>query len=272
MASPAKGPPPPAPQVLTEETPAISDWPPPVEWLNDLGGSLPSPIEFTDRDIRLIVHSLPRDVDQKRVEMLPFLLREWAQVDLRWHFVGTPLPVLARQRKGMAKIAKQAALLIEALDALDGFGRWKLVELVGVVEGLAEGAIFRNEANKRKVEEWRRLTTTIATAAGLPQPKPRKGQPRNEVAALVLMDLAALFGYVTGKRPARDVPRTGEDAHKESGPFLEFARAVWPVIFQKGDFGLLSQLREWADHGSNWSMLMSGIALRRPEWGVIPTR
>jgi hypothetical protein len=268
----AKKPPSFTPQPLGGETPKILDWAPPVEWLNDLGGSLPDPIEFTDRDIGLIANSLPPGTDRQRIEMLALLLREWAQVDLRWHFVGTPLHALARQRKGLEKIAKQAAVMIEALDALDGFGRWKLVELVGVAEGLEEGAVFRNEVNKRRVDEWRSLATTIATAAGLPQSKPPKGQPRNEVAALVLMDLAALFSYVTDRRPARNVPRTGEDARKESGPFLEFARAVWPVIFRNGDCGLLSQLREWADHGSKRSMLMSGIALRRPEWGLNPTQ
>jgi hypothetical protein len=257
---------------LSGERPSIPDWVPPVEWLNDLGSSLPEPIEFTDREIRLIVNSLPSDAEQRRIEMLPLLLREWAQVDLRWHFFGTPLPALARQRERLTKIAKRLAALIEALDALDGFDRWVLVEQLGIAEGLSLLSAVRNQKNKRRVDGWRNLTATIAAGAAQSQGSPSRGQPRKQVAALVLMDLAALFKYVTGRRPARNVPQTGEDAHKESGPFLEFARAVWPVIFRNGDDGLPSQLREWADHGSKQSMLMSGIALRRPKWGVIPTR
>jgi hypothetical protein len=263
---------PPTPQSLAGGTPAIPDWVPNVEWLNDLGGTLPEPIEFTDRDIGLIVISLPPGADQQRIEMLPLLLREWARVDLRWHFVDTPLPVLARQRTDLKRVAKRATALIEALDALDGFGRWKLVEQFGMAEGLSFLTAVRSDENKRRIDEWRYLIAVIAAGAAQLQESPSRGQPRKQVAALVLMDLAALFEYATGRRAARDVPRTGEDAHKESGPFLEFARAVWPVIFRNGDYGLVSQLREWADHGSKRSMLMSGIALRRPEWGVISAR
>jgi hypothetical protein len=42
------------------------------------------------------------------------------------------------------------------------------------------------------------------------------------------------------------------------------------VIFGS-DVGLLSQLREWDDYGGKKSMVISAIALRRPEWGVIWT-
>jgi hypothetical protein len=241
-------PPPSTLQSLSGETPAAPDWVPPVEWLNDLGGSLPDPIEFTDRDIRLIVKSLPPGVEQQRIEILPLLLREWARVDLRWHSVNTPLPALAKRRKALEKIAERAAALIEELDALDGFGRWELVEQFGMAEGLPLLTAVRN--HKRRVEEWRYLTAVMAAGAVPSQRRPSKGQPRNQIAALVLMDLAALFSYVTGKRAARNVPTTGQDAGKESGPFLEFARAMWPVIFRNGDYGLLSQLEVWSADGT----------------------
>ena len=191
-------------------------------------------------------------------------------MQLRWHFVDRPQPILALQRKGLQNIAKQAAALIKALDALDGFGRWKLVEQLGMAEGLSFSTAIRNDENKRRIDEWHYLTAMIAASAAQPQSSPGRGRPRNEVAVWVLMDLAALFEHVTGRRAARRVPRTGEDAHRESGQFLEFARAVWPVIFRNGDEGLLSQLREWADHGSKPSILMRVIDLSRPEWGVIP--
>jgi len=262
-------PPPPS----ARETPPIPDWVPEVEWLNDyLGGLVPDPIEFTDRDICLIQSSLPPGTDPDRIELLPLLLREWARVDLRRHFGGRiPLPVLFRQRMRLKKVAKRAAALIQALDELEGLDRWKLVDRFRIAEGgglLTVGRNEQNEQNKHRVDEWRSLTATIAAAAAEPTWKPGKGQPRNTVAKPVLQDLAALFEYATGLRASRVVDRY---SHEETGPFLNFAGAVWPVIFAKGDTGLLSQLREWANSGSKKSMVISEIALRRREWGINPT-
>jgi hypothetical protein len=246
------------PPLSARETP-IPEWVPPIENLNDLG----EPIEFTDRDIGLIQSSLPSGSDPERVGLLPLLLREWARVDLRWHFARTLLPVLARRRGRLKKVAKRAAALIQILDNLEGLDRWELVERLGLAEDLGILTAYRNEQNKHRVDEWRSLTATIATAAAEPPTwKPGKGQPRNDVAYLVLMDLAALFEYASGLRAGRIVDRhSGE----ETGPFLNFVRAVWPVIFGKGDAGLSSQLREWASRGSK----KSGIALRWQEWGLI---
>jgi hypothetical protein len=162
---------------------------------------------------------------------------------------------------------KKAADLLQALDQLEGLDRWDLVEQLGIAEGLTLLEAVRNEFNKRRLGGWRGITATISAAAAQPLYKPGRGQPRNIVAELVLQDLAALFEYVTGLRATRRVDRTGEKAGKETGPFLNFAKAVWPVIFGS-DVGLLSQLREWDVYGGKKSMVISAIALRRPEWGV----
>ncbi len=146
-------------------TPSIPDWVPPVDYLNNLGGMVGEPIEFSERDIRLIQCSLPPGTDPTRIELLPSLLREWARVDLRCHFARTPRPVLARRRMRMKKVAKQAAALIQALDELEGLDRWSLVERLGIAEGLGLLSACRNEQNRRRVDEWRSLTATIAAVA-----------------------------------------------------------------------------------------------------------
>jgi hypothetical protein len=66
-----------------KETPPLPDWVPSVDYLNDLGGLVGEPIEFSERDIRLIQCSLPPGTDPERIELLPSLLRECARVDLR---------------------------------------------------------------------------------------------------------------------------------------------------------------------------------------------
>jgi|SRR5580700_5487869 hypothetical protein len=245
------------------------EWVPPVECLDDLGGYVLEPIEFTDRHVRLIRGSLPLGVDSERTKLLPRLLREWARVELRWWLSSIPLPALATQRQRLGRVATRAAALVQVLDDLEELDRWALVDQLGIAEGLAGHRVYRNQENKHRIDEWRGLTATISTAASQPAWKPRRGQPRKNPAQLVLMDLAGLFEYLTGLRASRSVPRTGEEAGKEAGPFLEFARAVWPVIFEDADHGLLSQLREWGEGGSKKSPVIYSIAARRPKWGII---
>jgi hypothetical protein len=197
---------------------------------------------------------------------LPLLLWEWARVDLRRYFAGLPRPTLAAQRKRLKKVANRAAALIQALDELEGFDRWALVEQLGTAEGLGVLTAHLDEQYKRRVDEWHILTATIATALTKPSWKPSKGQPRNDIAQLVLRDLAALFGYITGRRARRNVDRC---THEESGHFLNFARAVWPVVFGKGDSGLPTQFKKWAANGSKSSAIVAHIAKQHSEWGVI---
>jgi hypothetical protein len=253
------------------EIPPIPDWVPPAEYAVNLKGWFREPTEFTDRHIRLIQSSLPPSTDPERIELLPALLREWARAYLPEHFAGIPLPVLARQRRRLEKVAKRATALIASLDELEGLDRWELVDRLGRVEGLGTLTLDYDEnriENKRRVDEWRSLTAVIAAAAAQPVWKPNEAHPRNIVAQLVLQDLAALFEYFA-RRPARRV--VDRHTHKERGPFLDFARAVWPVVFVNGDFGLSSQLRVWADDGSTKSMVINRIARWHPEWGIMST-
>ena len=242
------------------------DWVPRIEFLNDLGGYACKPVDFTDRHVQLIAGSLPSGIDPERLKLLPSLLREWARVELRTWLLRIPPTALARQRERLEKVAKRATDLIQALDELDGLQRWALVDQLGLNEGLT---VYRNQENKRRIDEWHSLTATMGITRSQPAGKPGRGQPRKNAAQLVLMDLAALFEHLTGLRASRKVPQTGDEAGQESGPFLEFARAVWPVIFENADHGLLSQLRKWADGGSKKSPLIYSIAARRPEGGVI---
>ena len=95
-----------------------------------------------------------------------------------------------------------------------------------------------------------------------------RGRPRNLAAFLVIRDIACIFQWVTGTEASRSVDR----AHgKEIGPFWQFASAVWPVVFGKGDDGLSSAMQNWArdkDLYGPGSALIANIALRHPTWGI----
>jgi hypothetical protein len=98
--------------------------------------------------------------------------------------------------------------------------------------------------------------------------KRSRGQPRNTAAYLVLLDLAAIFEWLTGVEPKRNVSRTGEG---EIGAFYPFCEAVWPLVFNSGLFGLPAAMKNWArDHAKyvESSALIANIDLRHPSWGL----
>src|SRR5205823_8186776 len=85
----------------------------------------------------------------------------------------------------------------------------------------------------------------LASAANssLASSKVGRGRPNNIPASLVIMDLAAIFTWLTGEVATRRVSR---DTGDPSGPFWNFASAVWPVIFEKGDDGLQAAIKKLA--------------------------
>src|SRR5205807_1547670 len=97
--------------------------------------------------------------------------------------------------------------------------------------------------NKRWLANSRDFIETIATAAKRPLEKPSRGQPRNIPAYLMMMDIAAIFEYLTDTEPSRQVDRK---TREEIGPFRDFAGAIWSVVFGGGD-GLSAALKNWAE-------------------------
>jgi hypothetical protein len=57
-----------------------------------------------------------------------------------------------------------------------------------------------------------------------------------------MMDIAAVFEYLTDTEAVRQVDR---NTHDEKGPFRDFAGAIWSVLFTSDD-GLSAALKNWA--------------------------
>jgi hypothetical protein len=62
-----------------------------------------------------------------------------------------------------------------------------------------------------------------------------------------MRDIAAIYGWVTDTQPTRQFDPV---ASKEMGPFFNFARACWIVIFGSED-GLISAMKRWAGDKQN---------------------
>ena len=94
------------------------------------------------------------------------------------------------------------------------------------------------------------------------------GQPRNMVAYLVLLDIAAIFSWLTRLEPNREVDRMTGD---EKGAFYNFAAALWPPVFASGLDGLSAAMKNWSSGRRTYadaSAIIANIDLRYPSWRV----
>jgi hypothetical protein len=120
---------------------------------------------------------------------------------------------------------------------------------------------------KRGEKEFEKISNFLeALGSAKPSAKLRRsrGQPRNVATYLVIRDIADIFEWATKQKAARVVR---ED--EEAGPFYDFAAAVWPVVFRKGDEGLPAALKNWALARKKFRELspcIANMALRHPKW------
>ena len=223
--------------------------------------------EFTDDDIRHIRAWLPKEVDPRRRKLLPAILREWARVDLRERYARESLAAQRERRERLARLGKIADRLVAALDGLDKHDRGTLAGQIGAAEGQEIMEAIFDEKNHERLHNIRNSTADLAAAAKRPLWNPGRGRPRNSPAYLVMMDIAAVFEYLTDTEAVRQVDR---NTHDEKGPFRDFAGAIWSVLFTSDD-GLSAALKNWA-HGSKkydeFSHLIENIAMRHLEWGL----
>jgi hypothetical protein len=234
------------------------------------------PVEFNDRDIRLIMASFENQIDARGQELLPMVLREWAATDLRAHLANEPERI-ARRTKDLDVIAQYLSAAADLLERLDDRG---LAGLTLAMENLTHvGASDANRCDsapgagrasapwprvrQRKLEQLRQFAAAARQASEFG--RRGRGRPRNGAGYLVLLDLAAIYEWLVGREASRQVDRV---YHVETGPFWKFAAAVWPVVFASDD-GLSHGLRSWASAHKKYgevSPLIANMALRHPEW------
>jgi hypothetical protein len=172
----------------------------------------------------------------------------------------------------LASVQKRAELLNEALAVIDDADRLNIITQLAcpperVPQGLTGANICRARRELEAAYEWLPRLAAAARDACLPY-APKKGPARNDVPYLVLLDLAAIFEWLTGRKAPRAWFKRGPE--EEPLLFHEFAAAVWPVLFDSDD-GLSNAVRTWNDdrrtHGDR-SPLMINLALRHPTWGI----
>jgi hypothetical protein len=240
---------------------------------SDTGVNTSGLIDFTDRDLRFITDAVPHDANQKRIELLPDIIRDWSRTDLPRLFWHTPEPVEARKEhyRRLNQVETAATHLNTALAGLNESERLDIITKIACPpdrfpRGLTASNLARATDNLEAMHAFVRELRAAAKAASVSYP-PKRGPARNNVPYVVLLDLAEIFEWLAGIAATRRVdPITGED----DGPFYRFAAAIWPVVFGS-DSGLSSALKNWATSRKKYSErspVLCNVQLRHPEWEI----
>jgi hypothetical protein len=193
--------------------------------------------QFTDHSLHLIAGSLPPNVNPRRLDLLSRIFREWAQTDLKEHLSRKANGRRQKRIGTLRSIDNHGNKLLRALSELEQAddGCWIAYGL-GVVRerplSRTESADVESQLGQQR-EFLKRLSPAAAAAANSLHVS--RGRPRNLTAYLVMQEIATIFQWVTGTEASRSVDRADGN---EIGPFWEFALAIWPVVFGKGDDGL----------------------------------
>jgi hypothetical protein len=241
---------------------------PQAEASND-GGEYHS--QFDERAVEQIRASLPKGIDQRRLDLLPQILDEWIRTELREHLSLESRATLQERYDRLTKIGKCANDLRQALEAIDQRGKFWIAQVMAREEESTPFSVSRErlaEMEERLRQEDDFLRKLAAAPLTLIEEDRRgRGQPRNIRAYLVMLDLAAIFELLTERKAARGVDRTD---HTETGPFWRFAESVWQVVFGTTG-GLKAAMKNWAEARKLYhehSSFLLNLLLRRPEWGI----
>jgi hypothetical protein len=232
-------------------------------------------LKFSDRDIRAIISALPDGINARKLELLPGILDEWTSNYLKFSLYRVDPTVAEGRAKRAEAIARHARELSRALDEFVDYARgdeflnlpgdsWLVFELAKRSSPMG----FQDEVSseRQKLEDQRKFLGELeAIASDLARSFERQiDQRRNIPAYRVVLDIAAIFEWLTNKKATRRV-EYGLDI------FGDFARLIWPVIFQKGDDGLEAALKNWAKYTKTYgdaSPLIGNINFRHPAWRV----
>ena len=226
---------------------------------------------FSEDAVERIKASLPAGSDQRRLDLLPLILAEWSVHYLPEHLSRESCGTVRKRFASLLKLGKRANELRQALDETDPRARtWIALEMARE-QGSSSSLEKVAEIEERLTQESDFHNNLAAATTKLTEEKPPSLGSRNIRAYLVMMDLAAIFEWLTYRKATREVDRI---CGKETGPFWDFVATVWPSVFGKGLSGLPSAIKNWAQARSLYgeaSQLLMDIAMHHPAWGIFNT-
>jgi hypothetical protein len=232
---------------------------------------------LTKEQLDALVSALPGCKSPHRRGLLPRVLEEWTQTDLVDHLSRATPKQIRAERRQLEKLARQSDQLAQTLSGLALDCRFevasRLLQPAAKARTIAPG-FQSTQRMDRLLEECPARLQRLAQAAEHTAGGWVSGSLRPDMLSryLVLLDLAAIFQWATDEHAGRRV-RTDlveEDAGKEYGPFYDFARAAWPMVF-KSEKGLGYAIKTWASGRARYrekSPFIRNLDLRHPEWRI----
>ena len=220
------------------------------------------PFVFADKELDQIARALPASASAHRLSLLPNVLREWAENYLPEYIdLADSRSSTVEQTKRLAKIGGAAGVLQKRVMEAD--------DLSLIALEMARTA--KPVPTRDRLEHFiQTLSDLIAAVASLQKRmKSSPGQPRNIIAYLVLRDIAAIYGWVTGDKAHREVHRVHGT---EIGAFYQFAAAIWPLVFSSADDGLPAAMKNWSIARRQFreaSPLLINIRMNHPSWRIL---
>jgi hypothetical protein len=106
--------------------------------------------QFDERAVEQIRASLPKGIDQRRLNLLPQLLDEWSRTNLREHFSRETRATSRKRYAQLTKVGKYATHLRQALERLDPPGRAWIAQEIGREEGSPLFSVSREKLAEMK--------------------------------------------------------------------------------------------------------------------------
>ena len=222
---------------------------------------------ITSDQVRSILEALPAQTIDTRLKRLPEALYRWYQTELIEHLGFGPNSEdrdILHKANRLIRSANEIGNLIatphgDKLRDIIGNKGWEVAGINPTSVDLA--------ASEARLDDLMRFLAEIEKALNeyVFKQKRIRGRPRNFVPLLILLDIAELYGWVTGSTPTRqyDSPKS-----TETGPFYHFASAIWRVVFGN-THGLKSAMRSWGNlkDEKDRSALIYNMGLDIAEYG-----
>jgi len=229
-------------------------------------------VNISDAAISSIVAALPSGCRQDRVALLPNILREWAEQDLRDYLPAKSRAAVQERQKQLSNLGRRARTLIEVFAKLDRTGLFTAaVEPESQRPNKSLLKVDVNAARQRQNDGLEWLGDLAVTFEHWVEQGVTVGRPKGMISYRILLDLGAVYQFVTGEAPTRQV-RGGDhpERGKDYGPFWDFASAGWHAIFGNGA-GLSYAMKEFAAGQAqfhDYSPIIANLGLRHPGWGI----
>jgi hypothetical protein len=196
-------------------------------------------VHFTDEAQKRIVEAVRPNAVPERLALLPELLCAWAEGGLIDHLSRERRAVIKQRIERLTAVSKRASYLLDAVEALDEEGqlqiacgpqtrrkrqpsnaRWASATALSWPDGIFGAELRREEA----------LSWLCDLVDALSEPGPEPPPDKSTRGYLVVLDLAAIFQFVTCIPPARRNKADSESGKRLYGPFFDFVNSVCESI------------------------------------------